>query len=99
MFSFFIKGTYAIPRGHGDSGKSSGDISAGTSASIGSAAKKMQTKDHLHLGNADNADLIDDEEESMDWWTKYFASVDAMIEVNNPGFFSSAQRKTRIFSH
>ena len=23
----------------------------------------------------------DDDEESMDWWTKYFASVDAMIEV------------------
>ena len=25
---------------------------------------------------------MDDDEESMDWWTKYFASVDAMIEVN-----------------
>lgn len=24
---------------------------------------------------------LDDDEESMDWWTKYFASVDAMIEV------------------
>ena len=24
-----------------------------------------------------------DDEESMDWWTKYFASVDAMIEVRN----------------
>ena len=24
---------------------------------------------------------MDDDEESMDWWTKYFASVDAMIEV------------------
>jgi len=23
----------------------------------------------------------DDDEESMDWWTKYFASVDNMIEV------------------
>ena len=28
-----------------------------------------------------NDDILDDEEESMDWWTKYFASVDAMIEV------------------
>jgi hypothetical protein len=24
----------------------------------------------------------DDDEESMDWWTKYFASVDNMIEVS-----------------
>ena len=23
-----------------------------------------------------------DDEESMDWWTKYFASVDAMIEAS-----------------
>ena len=28
-----------------------------------------------------NDEILDDEEESMDWWTKYFASVDAMIEV------------------
>ena len=27
------------------------------------------------------SDDADDDEESMDWWTKYFASVDAMIEV------------------
>ena len=31
-------------------------------------------------GGLDLTDL-DDDEESMDWWTKYFASVDAMIEV------------------
>jgi len=24
---------------------------------------------------------IDDDEDSKDWWTKYFASVEAMIEV------------------
>ncbi len=24
----------------------------------------------------------DDDEESMDWWTKYFASVDNMIDVS-----------------
>ena len=29
----------------------------------------------------DVVDDVDDDEESMDWWTKYFASVDAMIEV------------------
>ena len=26
-------------------------------------------------------DEEDDDEESMDWWTKYFASLDTMIEV------------------
>ena len=30
---------------------------------------------------------MDDDEESMDWWTKYFASVDAMIEVSVSTFF------------
>ena len=30
---------------------------------------------------------LDDDEESMDWWTKYFASVDAMIEVRNSLFY------------
>ena len=25
----------------------------------------------------------EDDEESMDWWTKYFASIDTMIEVRN----------------
>ena len=33
-------------------------------------------------GGLDLTDL-DDDEESMDWWTKYFASVDAMIEVRS----------------
>ena len=33
-------------------------------------------------GGATDESLIDDDEESMDWWTKYFASVDAMIEVS-----------------
>ena len=26
----------------------------------------------------------DDDEDSKDWWTKYFASVEAMIEVCDP---------------
>ena len=30
------------------------------------------------------------EEESMDWWTKYFASVDAMIEVIKGRFLSES---------
>ena len=27
----------------------------------------------------------EDDEESMDWWTKYFASIDTMIEVRGEG--------------
>ena len=26
--------------------------------------------------------IIDDDEDAMDWWTKYHASVDTMIEVS-----------------
>ena len=28
-------------------------------------------------------DDAEEDEESMDWWTKYFASIDTMIEVSN----------------
>ena len=28
------------------------------------------------------ADDAEEDEESMDWWTKYFASIDTMIEVS-----------------
>ena len=28
-----------------------------------------------------NDDILDDEEESMDWWTKYFASVHATYGI------------------
>lgn len=34
-------------------------------------------------GSAASPTGPDDDEESMDWWTKYFASVDAMIEVRS----------------
>ena len=27
-------------------------------------------------------DDAEEDEESMDWWTKYFASIDTMIEVS-----------------
>ena len=56
----------------------------GTSGNIGSSGKKShsQSRDHASGGGTSNDELQDDEEESMDWWTKYFASVDAMIEVN-----------------
>ena len=38
-------------------------------------------KEHSSATSANDDSLIDDDEESMDWWTKYFASVDAMIDV------------------
>ena len=41
-----------------------------------------------------NDEILDDEEESMDWWTKYFASVDAMIEViRTRSLFLAADRQ------
>ena len=44
-------------------------------------------------GGLDLTDL-DDDEESMDWWTKYFASVDAMIEVRT-GFLVYLLNKSK----
>ena len=41
--------------------------------SVGGQAKEEETP----------ATPVDDDEESMDWWTKYFASVDNMIEVSS----------------
>ena len=36
----------------------------------------------------------EDDEESMDWWTKYFASIDTMIEVS-AGQVTEGQRRER----
>ena len=38
-------------------------------------------------GQAVLQDEEEEDEESMDWWTKYFASLDTMIEVGPGGFF------------
>ena len=67
-------GTYAIPAGPSDvaSGVGFGGKPAGSSGGGGTSAGDDG-------GAASPTD--DNEEESMDWWTKYFASVDAMIEV------------------
>ena len=43
--------------------------------------KKTQYQSQASGHGTSNDEILDDEEESMDWWTKYFASVDAMIEV------------------
>ena len=44
-----------------------------------SPAKKDINQKDLKDSLADG--LGDDDEESLDWWTKYFASVDLMIKV------------------
>jgi hypothetical protein len=39
----------------------------------------------------------DDDEESMDWWTKYFASVDNLIEVGSFSalYFFHCEKKSK----
>ena len=83
-----LQGTYAVPRGYGESGKA--DISSqGALGSSSSQSNIGLTKKSHHQGREAVAsdDILDDEEESMDWWTKYFASVDAMIEVKQTLIF------------
>ena len=70
-----------MPRGYGESSKADGSQGASSSQSnIGLTKKSHYQGRGEPVASSD--DILDDEEESMDWWTKYFASVDAMIEVN-----------------
>ena len=71
----FLQGTYAIPKSQGESSK------AGETVTSSPGPKKIMAKEHSSATSANDDSLIDDDEESMDWWTKYFASVDAMIDV------------------
>ena len=72
-----LQGTYAIPA------SADGGIPAPTAASPlpkspgGGATSGGGEEAHSPPG----PDV--DDEESMDWWTKYFASVDAMIEASS----------------
>ena len=68
-----LQGTYAIPRSQGEGGK------PGESHNITSPGPSKKTKETS--ANTANDEPLDDDEEAMDWWTKYFASVDTMIEV------------------
>ena len=80
-----------MPRGYGESGKA--DISSqGALGSSSSQSNIGLTKKSHYQGREAVAsdDILDDEEESMDWWTKYFASVDAMIEVNKLSDFNKS---------
>ena len=92
-----IQGTYAIPKSDDASssfpaGPGAPSTSLGGGGGVGSlfsgggggglggtgiiGGKAKKSKDDAAL----DVDM-DDDEDSMDWWTKYFASVDAMIEV------------------
>ena len=53
----------------------------GTCSPVSPAKKDINNKD-IKDANSVNDDS-DDDEESMDWWTKYFASLDKMIMVSD----------------
>ena len=57
----------------------------GTCSPVSPAKKDINNKD-IRDANSLNDDS-DDDEESMDWWTKYFASLDKMIMVKRYAYF------------
>ena len=70
------KGTYAIPKAQAEREMNENLASGkGGPPQIKESSSKKSSPKHDIMEDAD------DDEESMDWWTKYFASVDAMIEV------------------
>ena len=80
-----FQGTYAIPAGSTDA-SGAPDFSSGSG--FPSGGKKGGSGGGGGAGSGAGGDDVPsppgpdaDDEESMDWWTKYFASVDAMIEV------------------
>ena len=91
LFTFYIyslllyisyQGTYAIPKAQAErEAKENLASGRGGPPAIKESAGKKSSPKH------DVVDDMDDDEESMDWWTKYFASVDAMIEVRVSNIF------------
>ena len=75
-FLIAVQGTYAIPRAQAERemNENLANVKGNQPAIKDSFGKKSSPKH-------DVVEDMDDDEESMDWWTKYFASVDAMIEV------------------
>lgn len=69
------KGTYTIPHGAGPD-----DLLPISKKSIASIPSVTASAVSEEISQA--LSPTDEDEESMDWWTKYFASVDAMIEVS-----------------
>ena len=70
------QGTYAIPKAQieREQQEALGGVKPSGSNGKDASSKKAAPKPEV-------VEEADDDEESMDWWTKYFASVDAMIEV------------------
>ena len=87
-YLFANQGTYAIPRAQAERemNENLGNVKGSQPAIKDSFGKKSSPKH-------DVVEDMDDDEESMDWWTKYFASVDAMIEVM---IFTSLDRNIQI---
>ena len=63
----------------------------GTYTPTSPAKKDINQKD---LKDSLAEGLGDDDEESLDWWTKYFASVDLMIKVGQVQRNSKRLQKT-----
>ena len=82
-FTFFNKGTYAIPKAQAEH-----EMKEGLAGGKGSPLAIKESSGKKSSPKHDIVEEVDDDEESMDWWTKYFASVDAMIEVYCSSSFS-----------
>ena len=52
----------------------------GTVSKLAGIPKKEKTE--INKRRKQSLDLEDDEEENRDWWTKYFASLDAVSQVS-----------------
>ena len=71
------KGTYAIPKAQAER-----EMNENLASGKGGPPQIKESSGKKSSPKHDVVEDMDDDEESMDWWTKYFASVDAMIEVN-----------------
>ena len=70
------KGTYAIPKAQAER-----EMNENLASGKGGPPQIKESSGKKSSPKHDVVEDMDDDEESMDWWTKYFASVDAMIEV------------------
>jgi len=75
------QGTYAIAAGQSDP-FSGPDVGKKGKDDYSEVSVRPGGDPAVAAGAASSPVGGDDDEESMDWWTKYFASVDAMIEVS-----------------
>lgn len=59
---------------------SKGAISYGSGVKSQAMRKKLNKSESMKNRKASTESLLDDDERSKDWWTKYFASIESMIE-------------------